>query len=343
MTQRERWRLAVRLQQHWQRGLERQWEALPSLTEALSQPLRRLRDAERLLNFALDHELTLSCPLLQERVTQQLRLLRLAVQELETDHFPARQQFVLRDFYFDLVQLEDEFPEVRIDWDQHLLIVVTDPITLNDIALGPFSVRLNWVEWTQQQSLQALQVITDEPNAAEQNPDIIHPHVRDGELCSGDAQEALLKALQQGRLSEAFLLIRAVLTHYNPRSAYVSLENWYGTSCHNCGDNVSDDDRSYCEDCERDFCPSCSDCCVSCGSCRCLSCLDNCAACDERCCPGCLEQTSTDQLLCQSCRASCPGCHQLYSSDDLDDETGLCHDCHNTPVEESTHATLSAS
>jgi hypothetical protein len=180
-----------------------------------------------------------------------------------------------------------------------------------------------------------LEVIADEPNTAELNTEVTHPHVRNGELCSGDAQYALQKALQQGRLAEAFLLIRAVLSEYNPGSAYVKLENWHGTSCGNCGITVNDDDRSYCEACEGDYCTECSDCCANCGTCRCMSCMESCAACEDRCCPRCLETTTSDQSLCRSCRVTCPGCQLLFGPGDLSDDTGLCQDCDDEPIEES--------
>jgi len=343
MTQRERLRVAVRLQQHWQRGLERQWEVLQPITEVISPHLRRLREAERLLRMAHEQGYTLSKPFLFERVTNHARYLRITLQDRESHHYPAQQEFALRDFYQDLLQLEEEFPQVRVDWDQYLLIVVTDPIVLNDIELGPFSIRLNWADWTLHQSLQAVQVLAEDPHPAELNADITHPHVREGELCAGDAQESLLKAFQQGRLAEAFLLIKAVLTCYNPRSAYVSLENWYGTACNSCGDIVDEDDRSYCEACQHDYCPSCSECCATCGSCRCLSCLESCSGCDSRCCPDCLELTRTHQSVCRNCRETCPGCHQLMGPGDLDTESGLCHDCtpESVPFKEASHEAVS--
>lgn len=335
MDQQERIRLAVRLQQQWQRGVERQWEELVPLSDLLRPYLKRLRQAEEQWSVAYEKDFSLAEPLLLERVQRQARSLRITLQDLESEHFPARQMYLLADFYQDLVQLEEEFPCVRVNWQTSQLMVETEPIVLNDLDLGPFSIRLNWNDWTLHRDLHSLQVIAVEPHPAELHEEVTHPHVRDGELCSGDAQDALLKALRQGRLAEAFLLIRAVLTHYNPRSAYVSLENWHGTACQNCGISVSDDDRSYCEACENDFCPECSDSCASCGACRCLRCLDTCDCCEDRCCPGCLETTATEQSLCQSCRVTCPGCDQLYGPGDLQDDTGLCQDCTLPPHEES--------
>ncbi len=335
MEHRERLRLAGRLQQQWQRGLERQWEGLTSLSDTIRPYLKRLRRAEERWELAREHGFSLSEPLLQEEVCCQARSLRITLQDLETGHYPSRQVFTLSDFYQDLLQLEDEFPEVSINWDTNQLMVVTDRIVLEDIDLGPFCLRLNWNEWTLRQDLHSLEVIADEPNTAELNAEVTHPHVRNGELCSGDAQFALLKALQQGRLAEVFLLVQAVLNEYNPGSAYVKLENWHGTSCNNCGTSVNDDDRSYCEACQNDYCTYCCDNCGNCGACRCLGCLESCSACDERFCPGCLSTTVTDQSICRSCRVRCPKCREFYSPGDLSNETGLCPTCDDQSTEES--------
>jgi hypothetical protein len=335
MEHRERLRLAGRLQQQWQRGLERQLEALTTLTDTIRPYLKRLQRAEQRWELAREHGFSLSEPMLQEQVRDQARSLRITLQDLETGHYPSRQEFTLSDFYQDLVQLEEEFPEVSVNWDTNQLMVVTDPIVLEDINLGPFCLRLNWNEWTIGQDLHSLEVIADEPNTAELNTEVTHPHVRSGELCSGDAQYALQKALQQGRLAEAFLLIRAVLSEYNPGSAYVKLENWHGTACNNCGSSVIDDDRSYCEACENDYCTYCCDNCGNCGACRCLGCLESCSACDERFCPGCLSTTVTEQSICRSCRVRCPKCREFYGPGDLSDETGLCENCDDEPIEES--------
>ena len=71
-------------------------------------------------------------------------------------------------------------------------------------------------------------------------------------------------ALAGGRICDFFLLVRSVLTCYNPDSAYVSLDNWHGVSCYECGYTTCPDDLSYCTTCDRDFCSDCASYCRRC-------------------------------------------------------------------------------
>lgn len=265
------------------------------------------------------------------------------MQDLEGHQFPRRQLFPLREFYQDLVQLEEEFADVRVAWKDFELIVETENIILQDVELGPFTMRLNWDQWAREGNLKCLQVIAEEPNTSELIDGISHPHVREGELCSGEALMPLLKALQEGRLAEFFLIVRAVLTTYNARSAYVKLEDWHGNSCYDCGDVIDPDERSYCDDCQHDYCGNCSSSCSNCNESCCLSCLSECSTCQEPCCRSCSETTTvSEQLICRNCRVFCPGCHGTVGPGDLHAETGLCPDCH-IPSEELSHVTLSSS
>jgi len=47
-------------------------------------------------------------------------------------------------------------------------------------------------------------------------------------LCAGEAKPAVAKALEQGRLADAFCLICGVLRHYKPLSPHISLDAWGG-------------------------------------------------------------------------------------------------------------------
>ena len=49
----------------------------------------------------------------------------------------------LREIYAELMGLVDEFPEVEFDLRGHTLSVVTDPVTLDDMSLGPFRIELD--------------------------------------------------------------------------------------------------------------------------------------------------------------------------------------------------------
>jgi len=329
MTPKVMIRIATLLQKQWQLGLQRQKEAEVPLSSVFRPYLKRLRKAENLLNLARHHGLRLIEPLLEEKVICQVRNLRITLQDYETIQFTDRHQFHLRDFYQDLVQLELEFAELRIDWDESLLIVETETIILEDVELGHFSIRLNWKQWAQEHSVACLRIVAEEPNTAELSHEISHPHVRDGELCAGEAQSALNKALEEGRLAEAFLIVRSVLTTDNRNSAYVRLDEWRGLPCYDCGFVTSPDDRSYCDCCKHDYCSNCVSSCASCDNWRCMSCVETCSACQESCCRYCsMSSAISDQELCRSCREICPGCQSTVGPGDLHSETGLCPDCH---------------
>lgn len=345
MTQCEMIRLAKVLQHHWELGVHRQQQEVVPFAHVIGTYLKRLRHSEHLLNLARDHGLKLIEPELETKVMYQARCLRITLQDHESSHFPIRRQFFLRDFYQDLEQLNAEFADVRVSWDQTLLIVETESITLEGIELGHFTLRFNWTLWTQEATLGSLQVVAEEPNTAELNSEVTHPHVRDGELCTGDAQSALHKAFAEGRLAEAFLIIRAVLTNYNSKSAYVQLEEWHGVSCYECGHVSNPDERNYCEGCNRDYCQDCISCCNFCDNYRCPSCMEECSCCNDRYCSHCLETSASDQQVCRNCRKICPKCQGIVGSENLDAETGLCADCEvddpETPSEENVHEAVS--
>ncbi|MFO0811579.1 MAG: hypothetical protein U0796_00060 [Gemmatales bacterium] len=343
MSTREMIRLAQKLQHYWLQSYEDQRESVVPITSVISSQLKRLRHAEHTLQLARSHHLTLIEPELQQKVISQACSLRITLQDLEGVHFPLLRSYRFRDFYQDLVQLHEEFPEVKVNWDDSVLIVVTDSITLKQVELGAFALHFHWKQWAEDSNLACLQVIAEEPNSPEQNEEVTHPHVREKELCSGDAHLSLQKAFAEGRLAEAFLIIRAVLTNYNPASAYVRLEEWHGSPCYDCGQYSHDEDCGYCHGCHHDYCHECIHSCSSCDESRCLSCLDSCSVCEDRCCSGCLELTCTNHYVCRSCRETCPGCQQLYGPGELDAETRLCHDCVDDTIalEESPDESLS--
>lgn len=337
MNQREMIRAATQLQQYWQLSLKRQQEAVVPLASVIKTYLKRLRDSEHLLSLARSHNLVLIEPSLEEKVLFNARSLRITLQDHEDTHYPKRHQFLLKDFYQDLLQLQQEFPEVRINWDESLLIVQTETIILEDVELGPFTIRLNWKQWAEEGSLICLRVIAEEPNTAELNDEVTHPHVREGELCPGNALSALYKAFDEGRLAEAFLIVHSVLTNYNSKSAYVRLDEWQGLPCYDCGHVMNPDDRSTCEGCENDYCSGCISSCSSCADSFCLSCLGTCSACNESCCGSCSVISSiSEQALCRSCRETCPGCQSTVGPGDLHADSGLCHDCHSDDPESLT-------
>ena len=226
----------------------------------------------------------------------------------------------MRDLLADLDQLKDEFGPWRFDGQAGMLSVTTESITLEQIELGPFAIRLDVGRLTHVDQKRVYLVDALEPNPAEGSSHVTHPHVSDSQLCEGDASAAIRNALEQGRIADFFILVRSVLTTYNPGSPYVSLDRWHGgTSCYDCGDHVSDDDRSYCERCSEEFCSSCTTCCESCQNYFCGRCMVTCPCCDE--------------VYCGSCISICALCHTSTCEGCLDD--GVCTTCRERNQDES--------
>ena len=139
----------------------------------------------------------------------------------------------VRDVYEDLVALDAEFEEVVIELKERLLTVTTEPIQLEGIYLGRFSIILEWERL--QEGSDCYEVIALDPQPAAADSSVTHPHVRDGNLCEGEGSRAIRAALASGRLLDFFTVVARTLASYNPGSAYVSLDQWEGVSCANCG------------------------------------------------------------------------------------------------------------
>ena len=218
----------------------------------------------------------------------------------------------LADIYAELAQIEQEFGEIKFDSNEKAISVTTEPITLNDIPLGPFEVKLAIDQISKLYSDAPFRIIALEPNPAGANDSVTHPHVSDERLCEGDGHVAIKSAIEQGRFCDFFTLIVNILQTYNPSSPYISLDDWEGTSCYDCGCTVSDDDRYYCEYCDRDYCSECSTYCQKCDTTVCLGCAYECPSCNEP--------------VCHNCTAKCEDCERTFCKDCLDEE-GLCQNC----------------
>jgi hypothetical protein len=176
-----------------------------------------------------------------------------------------------RAIYSELCALPTEFDGFIVDLANEAISLTTERVVLEDIDLGPFEIRLHWNRIGEHR---CYDVVALEPNPARESSDVTHPHVRSEQLCEGDGQEAIRRALLSGRLSDFFQIVAQTLHTYNGGSAYASLSEWEGRGCDDCGQFVSDDDRSICERCDRDLC---------------LDCLDACESCESRLCHGCTD------------------------------------------------------
>jgi hypothetical protein len=208
--------------------------------------------------------------------------------------------------------------------------------------LGPFAIELVWTRIGQYSGSLCFDLLALDPHPATGRDEVTHPHVNDGQLCAGDAAAPMERALSEGRISDAFLVVRSVLTTYNPRSPFVSLSEWNGMTCRDCGARMDREESSYCRGCEADLCEPCQSSCRNCDETRCGDCLSACSGCRDLCCSNCLEDTETGQSLCSSCRALCGGCSKVMLQSDLNDD-GRCPACADTeespsPLEEPVHA-----
>src|SRR5262249_39833244 len=159
---------------------------------------------------------------------------------------------------------EVEFGGLQINLEDTTVSVTTDPITLEGIHLGAFTIQLNWRHLTHDAEGELPKILARDPNQAATADDVTHPHVKYESLCSGDAKVPLRKALEQGRLADAFNLVNSVLSTYNPKSAHVRLDDWEGFLCQDCGAACSEDEHYSCDGCNDNVC---SDCLGSCASC----------------------------------------------------------------------------
>ncbi|MGB2820371.1 MAG: hypothetical protein WBF17_05285 [Phycisphaerae bacterium] len=222
-----------------------------------------------------------------------------------------------RDLLADLRQLKEEFPSVSYGPQDGALTVAIEPVELEGLFLGEFEIHLDTTSLGDDQPNSAYRVVALDPQPAVSNSSVTHPHVSDERLCAGDATTPIRAALSTGRICDFFMIVRSVLTTYNGSSPYVSVEDWLGTACYDCGCTVNNDETNWCSSCEHDFCSDCSSCCRRCDDTTCLGCLDDCPVCSESVCPSCLTRCpECNEPICHDCLAEnlCP----CYEEDEDD-------------------------
>ena len=243
-------------------------------------------------------------------VAELLRCLTAPTSQQQTEPTPPSLQSILDE----LRQLEEEFEGVEVDRKQCVVTAKTEPVVLEGLALGPFAVELHIGRLAAGHlDSSCFECVALEPNSASCNEEVTHPHVQGGALCAGDASVPIATALQQGRVCDAFCLVRAVLQEYNPQSPYVSIEDWEGVRCSDCDALTHSDDLYCCEGCGSDVCDDCYSSCDVCGCSRCRGCLER----DE--------QSGSD--CCRGCRRTCSGCGRMVDADSFVDDSKLCPEC----------------
>jgi len=296
-------------------------------TETLYVTQARLKSLRRKLQVALGHGWDAAAGKLVERLAAVARDLPHHAQNL-MQVIDARRAVTVpsvRCLVEDLRQVRDEFDGMTYDPKSHVLSVSTEPITLDGLYLGPFDVHLYVNRLGRDEPYSAYDIVALDPHPATSNDVVTHPHVSDERLCAGDAVTPINAALSSGRICDFFLLVRGVLTTYNSSSPYVSLENWHGTSCHECGYIGGVTDSNWCTSCEHDFCSECASYCTVCDESTCKGCLENCPVCDEHVCPSCLTRCpDCEDQLCTRCleQGEC-ACHEKEGSHEDEQENAI--------------------
>jgi hypothetical protein len=250
-----------------------------------------------------------------EQLLAELPYVQAAVTRLLNDPRPllGAHSPLLGNIIADLLQLKEEFGEFTINLKEGMIVAQTETIVLEGIDLGRFAIELKLIRLEGQLSSDCFEIVAVDPNPATSNSSTIHPHVSDARLCAGDATLPISAALKEGRIADAFILIRSVLQTYNRESAYVSLANWSGLTCAECGYVVDDDQSHFCEGCEHDVCDDC---------------YSYCDICDSGCCRSCLEtDTVSDKRCCPACRRTCKTCSRTVDETSFDEESELCPQC----------------
>lgn len=324
-SMRIRVRQARKVQEAWRKGT-RQRDGMLSACQSIGYVWRRLQTLQRQLELATERGFVHASRCLREEIGWKLDELSRYLPAARSEASRLRTEPTLADWFCELQSLDEEFGNLHVNPKLGIVRVTTEPITLKEVELGPFRIELHLSRLEHQRGSSCFDILAMEPNPASGRDEVIHPHVNDGDLCAGDAAKPIELALAEGRISEAFLMIHAVLRTYNPKSAYVSLDEWDGTACGDCGGRVRRDDSSYCEGCHSDLCDGCASSCRSCEDTRCAGCLTACDGCEDLCCLRCLERIKDGTSLCSSCRGICSGCNAVFLNSELDDN-GDCPAC----------------
>ena len=304
--------------------------ALQTAAEQVRADARLLKKPLKALALARRYRWSVASAHLQEAVISRLRQVHesagYALEQVRSPsliHSPT-----LRNVYEEISQLEDEFDNVKLNLKSGVISVETDAIELEEVYLGPFRIKLELADLARTIRTSVFKIEALDPQPASSNSETVHPHVQGEDLCAGDATLPVTNALREGRLADAFLAINAVLHTYNAGSPYVSLEDWFGVKCSDCGDVVDDDSTYTCDGCGTTICDNCSRCCDGCGQVFCGTCLEG------------IDQPEF-AYLCENCRDTCRECQQLFASKSLKD--GLCAACRKQPLtqeQENTHDQL---
>ena len=292
--------------------------------QSLHEQLNGLLGLRRRLTLCRDHNFAAAAEVLRSDLRFSTGVILSDLQQIRTQlerPLPAIPE--LRSIWLELVQIGQEFEEWKYDVSSQVLSVTTEAIELEEVYLGPFGIELALNMLSTPSRWPAYKVIARDPQPAQGNESVTHPHVSDQRLCEGDASAAIRSALQGGRLCDFFILVRQVLQTYNRHSPYVALDRWTGIACSDCGYLTDEDSRYGCERCGNDFCSECSHSCSCCDDSVCAGCSSTCPACDQTVCTGCQRRCAEcGDSVCRKCIEDdlCPSCRDQQKELEHEDQ-----------------------
>ena len=236
--------------------------------------LRRLQTLERQHMHCSVHRWRVATRTLTHRLAGELRELQYTLGSVHHALHIVPSPATAASIYRDLLALDEEFSDLQIADDLSSVSVVTEPVVLENVALGRFRLTVDLSRLGRGRidgdtvTAEAL-----DPNPSASNDEITHPHVQGGSICFGDGGPLLRAALTEGRLYDALVVTRQVLLTYNEASPYVRLDQWTGRRCDECDDLAGEDDLYGCQACGTSMCGNCEACCADCESSHCRRCL----------------------------------------------------------------------
>jgi hypothetical protein len=303
--------------------------------------LHEIAHGSRKMALALSHDWFAASEECCKSITRHLGQIPYSVSKLES-LLDRRHKEVptLGTILDELKAIQEEFDDVAFNGDEGALCAVTEPITLEDTYLGPFRIALYPDKLREMFHKIPYFVIAVEPHPSAKDEAITHPHVSNEVLCEGDGAAAIRAALEEGRLCDFFVMVRGILATYNPDSPYISLADWDGVACYDCGYIMDDESVYYCSHCDTAVCDQCSRVCTDCGEIICSNCASHCEICDRSLCPKCAKTkcTECESICCESCIADglCPDCQKAKENEDEEQQTETMDDNPTTDEPEIT-------
>jgi hypothetical protein len=315
---------AIRVQQAFVKLRNARWLVLLNSLASLARYLKDLSLESKKLGISLTHNWFAAAQRCSTRISRSLDDLTYSLPGAK-QLLSNRQKEVpkLSLLVAELEQLKQEFGNIDHDSEHNSISVVTEPITLDDVYLGPFKIELHLDKLKDLYQDSPHFCIALDPHPAATSEEVTHPHVSSEKLCEGEGAAAIRAALEEGRLCDFFTMIRSILNTYSPDSPYIALHDWDGEPCYDCGYVINSENSYYCGFCDHGYCEECSSYCRLCDETVCLGCAGQCPHCEEMVCPNCISRCAEcDGLCCKECLEEnlCPNCKQEMENENEEQE-----------------------